>query len=203
MSPIEILSGLALGFAFGFVLENAGFGSPYKLTSQFRLADWSVFKVMFTAIVLTSVGLMLSEWFGLVSLEGLFVPPALLGAAAIGGILIGSGFAVGGYCPGTSVVGLMSGRLDASVFLIGLIAGTLIFAGAYEQLEALTSLGEVAVGDTLPAALGVSSLWVNVVMVIAAVAVFIGGSALERRFGGPVTTIEAVAGDSRPVKSSA
>jgi len=55
----------------------------------------------------------------------------------------------------------------------------------------------------LPAALGVSSLWVNVVMVIAAVAVFIGVSALERRFGGPVTAIEAVAGDSRPVKSSA
>jgi hypothetical protein len=96
----------------------------------------------------------------------------------------------------------MSGRLDASVFLFGLIAGTLIFAGAYEQLEALTSLGEVAVGDTLPAALGVSSLWVNVVMVLAAFAVFIGGSALERRFGGPVTAVEAVAGDSRPVKSS-
>ena len=55
MTPIEILSGLVLGFAFGFVLENAGFGSPYKLTSQFRLADWSVFKVMFTAIVLSLI----------------------------------------------------------------------------------------------------------------------------------------------------
>ena len=104
MSLIEIISGLALGFAFGFILENAGFGSPCKLTAQFRLSDWSVFKVMFTAIVFTSVGLMVSGWFGLVSLEGLFVPPALLGAAAIGGILVGSGFAVGGYCPGTSVV---------------------------------------------------------------------------------------------------
>ncbi|MBU3721174.1 MAG: transporter [Burkholderiaceae bacterium] len=194
MSLIEIISGLALGFAFGFILENAGFGSPCKLTAQFRLSDWSVFKVMFTAIVFTSVGLMVSGWFGLVSLEGLFVPPALLGAAAIGGILVGSGFAVGGYCPGTSVVGLMSGRLDASVFLLGLIVGTLVFAGAYDQLEALTTMGEVAAGDTLPDALGVSSLWVNVFMVIAAVAVFIGGTALERRLGGPVSAAQAVAG---------
>lgn len=197
MSLIEIISGLALGFAFGFILENAGFGSPCKLTAQFRLSDWSVFKVMFTAIVFTSVGLMVSGWLGLVSLEGLFVPPALLGAAAIGGILVGSGFAVGGYCPGTSVVGLMSGRLDASVFLLGLIVGTLVFAGAYDQLEALTTMGEVAAGDTLPDALGVSSLWVNGFMVIAAVAVFIGGNALERRLGGPVSAAQAVAGATK------
>ncbi len=197
MSLIEIISGLALGFAFGFILENAGFGSPCKLTAQFRLSDWSVFKVMFTAIVFTSVGLMVSGWLGLVSLEGLFVPPALLGAAAIGGILVGSGFAVGGYCPGTSVVGLMSGRLDASVFLLGLIVGTLVFAGAYDQLEALTTMGEVAAGDTLPDALGVSSLWVNGFMVIVAVAVFIGGTALERRLGGPVSAAQAVAGATK------
>ena len=201
MNIVDIVSGLALGFAFGFVLENAGFGSPCKLTAQFRFSDWSVFKVMFTAIVFTSVGLMIAGWLGLVSMERLFVPPALVGAAAIGGVLVGSGFAVGGYCPGTSVVGLMSGRLDASVFLLGLIIGTLVFAGAYDQLEALTAMGEYAKADTIPEALGVSSLWVNVVMVIAAIAVFIGGSALERRFGGPVSAEQAVAG-ATPVSSN-
>lgn len=194
MNIVDIVSGLALGFAFGFVLENAGFGSPCKLTAQFRLSDWSVFKVMFTAIVFTSVGLMVAGWMGLVSMQAIFIPPALVGAAAIGGALVGSGFAVGGYCPGTSVVGLMSGRLDASVFLLGLLIGTLVFAGAYDQLEALTAMGEYTKADTIPEALGVSSLWVNVVMVIAAVAVFIGGSALERRFGGPVSAAQAVAG---------
>ena len=194
MNIVDIISGLVLGFAFGFVLENAGFGSPCKLTAQFRLSDWSVFKVMFTAIVFTSVGLMVAGWAGIVSMQSLFIPPALVGAAAIGGALVGSGFAVGGYCPGTSVVGLMSGRLDASVFLLGLIIGTLVFAGAYDQLEALTSMGEYVKGDTIPEALGVSSLWVNVAMVIAAIAVFIGGSALERRFGGPVSAEQAVAG---------
>ncbi|WP_114689618.1 hypothetical protein [Polynucleobacter necessarius] len=62
----EILSGLLLGSAFGFVLERAGFGNPNKLTGQFRLTDWSVFKVMFTAIVFAAVGLLILEKTGLV-----------------------------------------------------------------------------------------------------------------------------------------
>lgn len=193
MNLVDIASGLVLGFAFGYVLENAGFGSPCKLTAQFRLTDWSVFKVMFTAIVFTSVGLMIAELMNVVSTESLFIPPAFIGAAAIGGALVGAGFAVGGYCPGTSLVGLVSGRLDAFVFLLGLIVGTVGFAAAYGYLESLTSWGEFSGGDTLPALLGVNSFWVNVVMVLAAVAVFIGGSAMERRSRGPVTAEEAVA----------
>jgi uncharacterized protein len=194
MNIVDVMSGLLLGLAFGVVLENAGFGSPCKLTAQFRLTDWSVFKVMFTAIVFTSVGLMVSQWAGWISMDNVFVPPALLGAAAIGGALVGAGFAVGGYCPGTSVVAVMSGRLDAIVFLVGLIVGTVVFAGAYEQLEAWTVAGEFAGGDTLPAALGVSDLFINAVMVLAAIVVFIGGSAMERRANGVVTAEQAVEG---------
>ncbi len=194
MNIVDVMSGLLLGLAFGVVLENAGFGSPCKLTAQFRLTDWSVFKVMFTAIVFTSVGLMVSQWAGWISMDNVFVPPALLGAAAIGGALVGAGFAVGGYCPGTSVVAVMSGRLDAIVFLVGLIVGTVVFAGAYEQLEAWTVAGEFAGGDTLPAALGVSDLFVNAVMALAAIVVFIGGSAMERRANGVVTAEQAVEG---------
>jgi hypothetical protein len=194
MNIVDVMSGLLLGLAFGVVLENAGFGSPCKLTAQFRLTDWSVFKVMFTAIVFTSVGLMVSQWAGWISMDNVFVPPALLGAAAIGGALVGAGFAVGGYCPGTSVVAVMSGRLDAIVFLVGLIVGTVVFAGAYEQLEAWTVAGEFVGGDTLPSALGVSDLLINAVMVLAAIAVFIGGSAMERRANGVVTAEQAVEG---------
>ena len=64
-----ILSGLILGAGFGFALERAGFGSPDKLTAQFRLTDWSVFKVMFTAIVFAAVGLMVLERIGLVAAD--------------------------------------------------------------------------------------------------------------------------------------
>ncbi|QWD64693.1 YeeE/YedE thiosulfate transporter family protein [Polynucleobacter sp. MWH-UH2A] len=177
----EILSGLLLGMGFGFVLERAGFGNPNKLTGQFRLSDWSVFKVMFTAIVFASVGLFLLEKIGLVDAGNLFVPPAFLGAAAIGGALVGAGFAIGGYCPGTSVVGFMSGRIDAAIFLIGLLLGTVLFAGIYPGIEFLTTFGEYSKADSLPDALNVSALSVDVVMVIAAIGVFILGSWMEKK----------------------
>ena len=182
----EILSGLLLGAGFGFVLERAGFGNPNKLTGQFRLTDWSVFKVMFTAIVFAAVGLMILEQFGLVDAGSLFVPPAFLGAAALGGALVGAGFAIGGYCPGTSVVGLMSGRIDAAIFLLGLLLGTVLFAGIYPNIEFLTTLGEYAKADALPETFNISSLSINIGMVIAAVGVFALGSWMESKSTGPV-----------------
>jgi len=189
-----ILSGLLLGAGFGFVLERAGFGSPCKLTAQFRLSDWSVFKVMFTAIVFTAVGLMILEKTGVIQEENLFVPPAFLGAAALGGALVGIGFAVGGYCPGTSVVGFVSGRLDAGIFLIGLLIGTWIFAGLFDQTEFLTSMGEYVKAETLPEAFNASDLTINIVMILAAIGVFLLGSYMEKHSRGPVTAEEAVNG---------
>lgn len=183
-----IISGLILGGAFGFVLERAGFGNPNKLTAQFRLTDWSVFKVMFTAIVFAAVGLMVLEKLGLIASQDLFIPPAFLGAAALGGALVGAGFAIGGYCPGTSVVGLMSGRMDAAIFLIGLILGTVIFAGIYPSIETLTTLGEFSKADVLPDALNTSDLTINFIMVIAAIGIFFLGSWMEKKSKGLVTS---------------
>lgn len=190
----DVLSGLLLGIGFGFVLERAGFGSPCKLTAQFRLTDWSVFKVMFTAIVFTAVGLMIFEKTGVIQAEDLFVPPAFLGAAALGGALVGVGFAIGGYCPGTSVVGFVSGRIDAGIFLIGLLIGTWMFAGFFDNFEPLTTLGEYFKGDSIPEALNVSDTSVNIVLILAAVGVFILGNYLEKHSRGPVTAEEAVNG---------
>ena len=182
----NILSGLLLGGAFGFVLERAGFGNPNKLTAQFRLTDWSVFKVMFTAIVFAAVGLLILEKLGFVDSGSLFVPPSFLGAAALGGAFVGAGFAIGGYCPGTSVVGLMSGRMDAGIFLIGLLLGTIMFAGIYPSIEPLTYLGEITSADSLPELFNISSLTIDVLMVLAAIGVFILGSWMESKSKGPV-----------------
>ncbi|CAM3645492.1 YeeE/YedE thiosulfate transporter family protein [Polynucleobacter brandtiae] len=182
----EIISGLMLGFGFGFVLERAGFGNPNKLTGQFRFTDWSVFKVMFTAIVFTAIGLMALKYLGYIQIDQLFVPPSFLGAAALGGALVGVGFAIGGYCPGTSIVGLMSGRIDAGIFLIGLLLGTVIFSLAYPVIESVTSLGEYAQGDTLMVLLNTSDIYINIAMVIAAIAIFIFGGWMEKRSSGTV-----------------
>jgi len=175
------ISGLLLGFGFGFVLERAGFGSGCKLTGQFRLTDWSVFKVMFSAIVFAAVGLYVLDLTGVLPSEKLYVPIPYLGAVAAGGALIGAGFAVGGYCPGTSAVGLMTGRLDALVFFGGLFLGTYVFAGAFPWLESLTTAGEFKGGDRLPQALGIPEGLLLAILVAAAVGVFFLGGWFERR----------------------
>lgn len=190
-----ILSGLVCGVLFGFVLERAGFGSPCKLTAQFHLNDWSVLKVMFTAIVVAAAGMYLLQGMGLMPAGKVYVPTALLAASAVGGLLVGAGFAVGGYCPGTSVVGLFSGRLDAAVFLFGLLIGTFAFAGLYgPTIEALMAAGEVSAGDTFTEAWGVPPLLVIALMALALGAVFYWGGRFEHASRGPVSALEAVRG---------
>jgi hypothetical protein len=190
-----MISGLVCGLLFGVALERSGFGSPCKLTGQFSLRDWSVLKVMFTAIVVAATGLYLLRVMGLLAADSVFVPPAMLAAAAAGGVLVGSGFAIGGYCPGTSMVGLASGRLDALVFLVGLILGTFVFAGLYgPSIEALMNAWELESGDTFADAFGIPDLVVIGLMAAALVGVFYAGSWFERRSRGPVTAEQAVAG---------
>lgn len=172
---------LLCGFGFGYVLENAGFGSGCKLTAQFRLTDWSVFKVMFTAIVVAATGMYLLQLAGVLSMDDIYVPIPYMGAIAIGGALIGAGFAVGGYCPGTSAVGMVTGRLDALLFFAGLLIGTWMFAGVFDWIEPWTQAGEYTGGDRLPQALGVAEGWVVLAMIAAAVVIFFVGGWFERR----------------------
>jgi hypothetical protein len=175
------VSGVLLGFGFGFVLERAGFGSGCKLTAQFRLTDWSVFKVMFTAIVFAAVGLYALELAGWVQASGLYVPAPYFWAIAAGGAAIGVGFAVGGYCPGTAMVGITTGRVDAMVFFVGLLLGTFAFAGLFPWLEPLTTAGELSQGTRLPELLGLPEWLVLAVLVAAAVGVFYLGGWFEQR----------------------
>lgn len=190
-----ILSGLLCGFLFGFVLEQAGFGSPRKLTAQFRFNDWAVFKVMFTAIAVAAIGLYALRQAGLIDADAIYVPSSLLVAAAIGGALVGAGFAIGGYCPGTSLVGLCSGRGDAAVFLVGLLLGTFVFAGLYgEGMEALMAMAEVESGDTFSEAWGISEPLILGIILAALGAVFYVGTLLEKRSAdGPITAEHAQA----------
>ncbi|MDR3522304.1 MAG: YeeE/YedE thiosulfate transporter family protein [Acidocella sp.] len=134
IAPLDLagpVSGVALGIGFGFVLENAGFGNPEILTGQLRFTNWSVFQTMFTAIIVSSILLNVAAFFGVVSFSNIFIPSVLFWGTLLGGMCVGIGFAVGGYCPGTSIVGFMSGRVDAIVFLIGIGAGTLVFNMIY------------------------------------------------------------------------
>ncbi len=146
----DIVSGLFIGLLFGFALERAGFASGCKLTAQLRFQDWAVFNVMFTAILVCASGLYLLDLAGVISTQALYTPTVFLWATLIGGLLIGAGMAIGGYCPGTSVVSFMSGKIDGFVFFIGLLIGVIAFAGAYEAIEPMLKALPGPQGQTLP-----------------------------------------------------
>jgi hypothetical protein len=181
---------LALGVVFGLALEGAGFGSARKLTAQFTLRDFSVFKVMFTAVIVAATGLWLAETVGLMAPRSVFIPTLYAWGIAVGGISIGTGFALGGYCPGTSAVGLASGRVDALVFIVGMVAGVAVFAWGFDALSALYLGAAGPKGQTLDQLLGVPVPVILIAMTVMAIGGFWLGSRLERRFGGPVTATE-------------
>ncbi len=181
---------LVLGLLFGLSLEGAGFASPRKLVAQFTGRDFTVFKVMFTAVIVAAVGLWLAEAAGIISARSVYVPTLYFWAIALGGALIGAGFAVGGYCPGTSTVGLASGRLDAAVFMAGMVVGVAVFAGLFEPLEGLYRAAPGPKGQTLDQLFGVPTPVVLAVLIAVAVLGWRLGSRLEARFGGPVSSME-------------
>lgn len=167
-----ILSGLLCGLIFGFALERAGFASACKLTAQLRFKDWAVFNVMFTAILVAAFGMFFLQMAGVLSMDQVYVPTTYLWATALGGAGVGAGMAIGGYCPGTSVVGFMSGKLDGLVFFVGIILGTWVFAGAYENLLPMLDAAPGPDAQTLSQLLNVPDI--VVLLGLTAVAAVVG-----------------------------
>jgi hypothetical protein len=171
-----------LGIGFGFFLERAGFGSARKLVAQFYLTDLAVFKVMFTAIVTATLGLFWLGWAGVVDLALVYVPPTYLAPQVVGGLLLGIGFAVGGYCPGTSLVAISTGKLDALVYAAGIFAGVLAIGELWPWIAGFAE--STAFGArTLPEVFGLSRGTVVLLVVLMALGGFAAAGALERRFG--------------------
>ena len=155
--PLEnpgILFLVLAGVLFGYFIESAGLNSPRKLTAQFALRDWTVFRVMFVAIVVAAIGLWLFDVAGWLRFDALKIPTMFFWAMALGGAMLGAGMAIGGYCPGTSVVGLFSGRLDAVLFMLGMLIGTTLFAVFFDPLQSLYLATQGPKGQTLSALTG-------------------------------------------------
>ncbi len=169
-----------IGIGFGFFLERAGFGSGRKLAAQFYLYDMTVFKVMFTAIVTAMVGLFWLGVLGVVDLSLVYVSPTYIIPQTIGGLILGVGFVIGGYCPGTSCVGAATGKYDAMIYLLGIIAGILAFGEMFPLLRDFyyaTPMGQV----TLPQLFGVSYGVIVFLVVLMALGGFAGAEWVEKR----------------------
>ena len=187
--PNEVLSpaldlpiALLIGIGFGFFLERAGFGSARKLVAQFYLTDLAVFKVMFTAIVTAMVGVVVLGRIGFVDIEQLPLVGTYVVPEIFGGLLLGVGFVIGGYCPGTSAVAVATGKIDAMVFAGGIFAGMFIFAelsSVFEPFVSITSMGQL----TIPQYFNLPALGVVVAVIVMALGGFYGAELLEKKFG--------------------
>lgn len=176
-----LLCGTLIGFCFGFVLERSGFGRAPILAAQFYLTDTRVLKVMFTAIVTALLGITLLSGAGLLDLSKVTVPETFLWPQLIGGLLLGMGFIVSGYCPGTGVVAMASGNLDGAVAIGGVMAGSLLFGFGWPVLEGFYASGARGV-VTLPSLLGVPMALLAAAVAAMAAGAFAGAEKLEALF---------------------
>jgi len=157
-----------IGFVFGFVLERAGFGNARKLTAIFYLRDFAVLKVMFTAIVVCMLGLLYFSVFGWIDLSRVHILPTYVWPQIVGGFVLGVGFVMGGYCPTTSVVATVSGKLDGLIFIGGMILGSFFFAELFPLLKGFYnagSMGSVRLSDVLHIHSGLIAFFVCIMAV--------------------------------------
>lgn len=152
----QLMAGAGFGLAFGFLLQKGGAGKYHVLIGQLLLQDWTVAKIMLTAIVVGMLGIFTLHHFAKVNLH---IKPTRIGANVIGGLLFGAGFALIGYCPGTAATALGQGSWDALFGIAGLIAGSWVFAElsgwTKRAVEKWGDLGKVLLSDLLHVPRGV------------------------------------------------
>src|SRR5664279_5087779 len=199
MGPLSILSNLSewqnlliallIGIGFGFSLEQAGFSSSRKLAGMFYGYDTTVIKVFFTAAIVALTGSQLLSYFGLLNLNLVFVNEFYVGASIIGGIIMGAGFIMGGFCPGTGLCALSIGKIDAMVFFLGGLTGAYLFAETYPYIQKLANgsyKGPVKINEVM----GISPGLFTFLLIIAAVGMFWIAAVAEKKFARPDITSE-------------
>ena len=179
---IYLVAALGIGVAFGFVLERGGLGDAKKLVGQFLLKDLTVFKVMFTAIITAMLGLFFLHATGLYNLQLVEFSDSYILPQVVGGLVLGIGFAIAGYCPGTTVVGIASGKIDALICFVGLFIGSWIFVESFSWIESFYQSTHVEV-DYLPQVLSLQTGTLVFLIILVAVAGFAFSEKLESRYG--------------------
>ena len=168
----------ALGLAFGMILEQAGFSTSRKLVGIFFGYDFVVLKVFFTAGITAMIGLIFMEYFGLIDMSLVSINSNHLWSAVIGGVIMGFGFILGGYCPGTSITAAMIGKIDSWLFIAGIFIGIFVFGSFYDFFHRFFS-GHYFDGELLYNTLSISRALFVFLMILMAIAAFAVGHYFE------------------------
>jgi uncharacterized membrane protein YedE/YeeE/rhodanese-related sulfurtransferase len=179
-TPLTYTIFTIIGIGFGFALEQSGFGRSTKLAAQFYFKDFAMFKVMFTAVITAMVLMAGASAIGVLDFRRVFIPGTYLWPVAIGGFILGVGFLVGGLCPGTSMVGAATLKLDAMVFLGGVTIGVFAFGETvpyFMDFWNTSDLGRLTLPEWLNIPTGVVALFI----VLFALFLFWGAEQIEKR----------------------
>lgn len=178
-SPSLMIGGLLAGIVFGVLLQRGQVARYAVIVGQFLFVDYTVIKIMFTAITVGAVG-----FYAMLSLgwiEGLLIKPAYLAGVGLGGLIFGVGMTGLGYCPGTCVAAVGAGSRHAIAGFLGGIVGAALYTEAYPVFEAgllrVADLGKVS----LPELLHVNPWALVVPLVAVALLVFFAIHRWERR----------------------
>lgn len=180
---LNFIVALVIGIFFGAILEQAGFSTSKKLVGLFYGYDFTVLRVFFTAGIVAMIGVMGLDHFGLLDMSLVYVNPTYLWSAIVGGLIMGLGFVVGGFCPGTSVCAAAIGKIDAMIFIVGAFLGVIIFAEGYPIFEPLYKaayLGSPRIFETL----GMSQNIFAFILIVFALASFWIASIVENKVNG-------------------
>lgn len=138
---LNFVVAIFIGIAFGWILEQAGFSTSKKLVGLFYGYDFTVLRVFFTAGVVAMAGVIALQHYGMLDIKLTYINPTFIWSAIVGGLIMGLGFVIGGFCPGTSICAAAIGKKDAMIFVAGSILGVLVFAEGYPLFEGLYKSG--------------------------------------------------------------
>jgi len=140
--PQVLLFGALTGLIFGFLLQKGGVTQHKVIVEQFLLRDFTVLKIILTAVVVGGIGIYGMVGMGMI--EGLKVKGAHVLANLLGGVLFGGGMAVLGYCPGTGIAAIGQGSRDAIAGALGMVFGAGLYAQAHPFMqEHVLNVGEL------------------------------------------------------------
>jgi len=153
---MDQILGLVTGVLFGFLLQKGRVLRFEKQVGAMLLIDMTIFKFMLSAILVGMVGITLLTDAGIITLSH---KPMNMGAVILGGALFGSGWAVMGFCPGTSIGAIGEGRWHALFAVVGMVAGAALYAEIYPLIKSTVLTWKDFGKIGLPEVLGVSP-WV-------------------------------------------
>jgi len=145
---MTIFLSILLGIFFGFALQRVGATNPQNIINMMRLKDLHLMKAIFFAIGFSSILLFFLMAVGIIDVGHLSVKSSYIGVIA-GGALLGLGFAVAGYCPGTGLTALADGRKDALFFIGGGLLGALIYTMIYGSIKGSWLFDKIAGGKVM------------------------------------------------------